>query len=1537
MNLLDITTHLRKRFLLFIFTVLTLIPISVCGADINISSPLTVAQILNANGQKLTVSNGGDLTVSGIAVAASASSGLLIGIASGNAANGIKTSGSNNAIAISGTATLSELDLVSGIISSAKSGAGTIAISGTTVDSATKIVTQAGTVISNNATSGFAIDSTSTANRTIILENSGTISVNDNGSSIAIKLSDSNGGSNYFINNRGIINVGDLGKAINVGTASSVNSIAINNASSASIIGAIALSTNDNSTITNNGAIDGNISATSANLDIINSGVISGNITLGSNADSTLAMSGGTISGNIKMNNATQSTIFGGGSLVGNIDGAGQLLVNDHATLNGNVGATTGLTSIIISAGNYLDAAANNNSVKASTISLDNDALLKMGSGALSGTVQGVSDGVGAINFSDNNILSANIGTATNSLASVTISEGKILTISSHQIDATNIIIGAGAALNKTTGTLTGNIIIGSGGILTTTTGVITGMINGLSDGDGTVNFNNSFTLISGNSIGQTHNLDSVNIANGATLTASESIAANNINIGTGISGVLTINSVGKTLGGNVNIGNGAIFNISSEGIAVNSDIKGANDAVGTLNINQNFTSNGDLGTQNNALSAINIASGKLLDAGTNNNNINATNINLNGPASTLTLGTGATSGNIVLNSASAILNVGSGVITGNINGTAASRGIVNFAQDFSLAGNIGNDFSLSAINIAAGKTLIAGSNNIAATYVNIDSGAILEVDDGTVTGTIRGTYDAVGTIKFTQDFTTNGDLGSSTNSLANIVVADGKALNMSDGDSINSTKLILGSGSVLNVNDEAISALIQASSDKVGSINFAENTSVSGAIGTSANSLAQITIADGVTLTTTSASIDAANIVIGDGANLILGHNSFCAAVNGSADGVGTLTLHYSNIFNADSSFGTTNSLAEIKIDTGATITANQSINANLVYIGGGTSGTLNLGANQSISGDVNIAKGGTLNLNDHSTVLGAINGAESGVGNLKIATNSVYIANGDIGATNALANLTINDSASFVIGGDLAVNNIKNSGIMVFGDMNRHIAGSLSGTGDGIFDFNSGAHFISESFTVLEDDILKLQITNPTSAGNLTVGGIATISDGTNLAVDFDTSIYIPNNTIYNIVSGASGSLITAIADDKININSSGTNKSGTLIFTTRQSGDNLILTVNRDPAPSFAADNADNQTLYDIINFIGVNATGEMRALQNYLDSPNFSDSQKGVVLESITSQLDNSANIISSSAAKFSLNIADDRLQNLHQAAIFHDETKKRGLWGKFFGGDGNQGNSDDAVGSYDIRNYGFAFGADKEIARNFDLGIAASYAKSSIDYKTITKNTNVDSYQINAYGGFAADKFFINGIAGLALNKYNSSRTVEGLGFSANADYGGQTYLAKVESGMDYDLEDGITLTPIISLLFLHNKIGEYTETGAGTLNLSAQSYKTNFLEGRAGGILNYNFTYNGMKLNPQLTASVGHDFIGDEAAPTCNFVGYSMPFKSQSQTNQKSSIMIGSSVNIYAKNSVTFSADYNMEHKKRYNANYAGINLRYNF
>ena len=328
--------------------------------------------------------------------------------------------------AIEARGVLESLDINDGVVTS-NAASGTVKYTNLgNVDSVINVSSSG--VISNITSGGIAVSKINNNNLDLTINNSGVLIAVSHADSKVISIVDSDGGSSLALNNNGTIGASivgtPLGKAIYL--SGSGNSATIANSSTGTIRGAVEI--NDaNASITNQSSslIYGNVSAITGDLDITNSGTVTGNIVLGINASSSLTINGGSITGNVTLNNASQLLTFNGNlndSLIGNVNGAGKILVSANTVLNGNIGNSTALSQVEVAASKTLYASDNNNSISATNIKLNSGSGLRINAESLSGTVDGGAPNQGIVTLDVDGVKtnSATIGSS-NGIEKLTI------------------------------------------------------------------------------------------------------------------------------------------------------------------------------------------------------------------------------------------------------------------------------------------------------------------------------------------------------------------------------------------------------------------------------------------------------------------------------------------------------------------------------------------------------------------------------------------------------------------------------------------------------------------------------------------------------------------------------------------------------------------------------------------------------------------------------------------------------------------------------------------------------------------------------------------------------------------------------------------------------------------------------------------------------------------------------------------------------------------------------------------------------------
>ena len=671
------------------------------------------------------------------------------------------------------------------------------------------------------------------------------------------------------------------------------------------------------------------------------------------------------------------------------------------------------------------------------------------------------------------------------------------------------------------------------------------------------------------------------------------------------------------------------------------------------------------------------------------------------------------------------IVNEGGTISTNNNAGSVAisltgSNGSLN-VNNFS-GGIISGP---TAIFAATGINAITIVNDIGGTGGSAINGAIIiGADDIASEGIVAAVENEQASSSITGNITTNRASLAVTNSgtITGSINLGNNAESYLYNDGVIIGNITLGNAGQFLFGPGSIAGTI----DGAGQVILSDNV-INGNIG-SATAVTSIEISGVVDAITNNNSIRASAINIDVSSTLVLGAGTLTAIVDGSTAGVGTLNLNANNTIALGTQLGSTNGLAAVNILNGVAITDNGSIKATTTTIGSGgaTAASLNLAANQTISGNVAINTNSTLTLNNNSVVTGTINGVTGNAGTVIVNGSSSF---GAIGQGNKIAEFDIlSGTSSFN-------NNASISQIDVAGTLSlvnaTAITGNITVNNGGAININSAAQTVSGNFTASSGSAITIGINSPTSAASLTAVGVATISANTVLHVNLGGNTTSAGSS-YTIVSGGTGSLISQIAAANINVDNSGNNKSGSLIFTTAVSGDALILNVTNNSNPSFAT-NSNQLSAYNAINGANV-ATGALAVMQNYLNNNAISDSQKTAAIKSASPEADNSVNRISFNNASVTANIISERI-NLAQNIVTKyklstpvsgvasgDKPKTDNLWIQSFGSQVKQSSTAQGDG-YNANSAGLALGADTKISKDTLVGFSLSYANSNVKSQT----------------------------------------------------------------------------------------------------------------------------------------------------------------------------------------------------------------------
>ncbi|WP_347939122.1 autotransporter outer membrane beta-barrel domain-containing protein [Rickettsia oklahomensis] len=774
------------------------------------------------------------------------------------------------------------------------------------------------------------------------------------------------------------------------------------------------------------GAIDNTGNANNGVVTFAGNSTVTGNIG-NTNALATLDVGAGLVQlkGDVvKANainltdNASKLTFTNPVVVTGAIDNTGNanngvVTFAGNSTVTGNIGNTNALATLDVGAGlvqlkgDVVKANAINLTDNASRLTFTNPVVV---TGAIDNTGNANN---GVVTFAGNSTVTGNIGN-TNALATLDVGAG-LVQLKGDVVKANAI-----------------NLTDNASRLTFTNPVVVTGAI------DNTGNANNGVVTFAGNStvtgnIGNTNALATLDVGAGLVQLKGDVVKANAINLTDNASRLTFTNPVVVT---------GAIDNTGN-----------ANNGVVTFAGNSTVT--GNIGNTN-ALATLDVGAGLVQLKG---DVVKANAINLTDNASRLTFTNPV-------------------VVTGAIDNTGnANNGVVTFAGNSTVTGNIGNTNALAILDVGAGLVQLKG-DVVKANAINLTDNAsrLTFTNPVVVTGAIDNTGNANnGVVTFAGNSTVTGNIGN-TNALATLDVGAGLVQLKGDVVKANAINLTDNASRLTFTNPVVVTGAIDNTGNaNNGVVTFAGNSTVTGNIGNT-NALAILDVGAG--LVQLKGDVVKANAInLTDNASKLTFTNP--VVVTGAIDNTGNANngvVTFAGNSTVTGNIGNTNALAILDVGAGLVQLKGDVVKANAINLtdnasrltftnpvvvtgaidntGNANNGVVTFAGNSTVTGNIgntnalatldvgaglvqlkgDVVKANAINLTDNASrltftnpvvVTGAIdNTGNANNGVVTFAGNSTVT--GNIGNTNALETLNVGAGATLQAGGSIAANNI-------------------------------------------------------------------------------------------------------------------------------------------------------------------------------------------------------------------------------------------------------------------------------------------------------------------------------------------------------------------------------------------------------------------------------------------------------------------------------------------------------------------------------
>jgi len=240
------------------------------------------------------------------------------------------------------------------------------------------------------------------------------------------------------------------------------------------------------------------------------------------------------------------------------------------------------------------------------------------------------------------------------------------------------------------------------------------------------------------------------------------------------------------------------------------------------------------------------------------------------------------------------------------------------------------------------------------------------------------------------------------------------------------------------------------------------------------------------------------------------------------------------------------------------------------------------------------------------------------------------------------------------------------------------------------------------------------------------------------------------------------------------------------------------------------------------------------------------------------------------------------------------------------WGGALGGLGTISNGGSNSGALTYNVTGFAGGLDRLVAPGLRIGAAVGYQNGNQWVAGFSGSGNSNTFQAGLYANYSDGPLYADAVAGYAYSANQMWRSIAIPGLAPRTAYGltgaNQVY-GQVEGGYRVGL-GGLAdafVTPFVRLQAYTGTQNAFTETGAGSLNLSVAQQTTNsvrtVLGAQLGGSMDLGWRD---RLAMKVRLGWSHEYADTARPVTASFAGApAAPFTTYGVAPQRDGVVLG--------------------------------------
>ncbi len=222
------------------------------------------------------------------------------------------------------------------------------------------------------------------------------------------------------------------------------------------------------------------------------------------------------------------------------------------------------------------------------------------------------------------------------------------------------------------------------------------------------------------------------------------------------------------------------------------------------------------------------------------------------------------------------------------------------------------------------------------------------------------------------------------------------------------------------------------------------------------------------------------------------------------------------------------------------------------------------------------------------------------------------------------------------------------------------------------------------------------------------------------------------------------------------------------------------------------------------------------------------------------------------------------------------------------------------------------------GGDRAVSADLAAGVFFEHSKTTAGLGSVGSYSSIKENMIGARTAWASGPLFAHAVLGYGFDKYKSSRPVAFAGTSTTATSAtrGHQWLAGISGGQNFDF--GIVrLSPFVGLLFSRWDADGFTETDAGTFNVTVASQRATSLRSEVGLEAALKFKIGSVGLQPHVRAAWLSEFYDSPRSMHASFG--SANYAVRTRGPQRDSAQLSAGVNLLLDPRAIIYADYSVQ------------------